>query len=316
MRAAMPISDVFSVQLADLDSFVRVAETSNLSAVARERDVAVSQVSRAIARVEGVLGARLLHRGTHGLSLTPEGQVLLRHAQQLLANAGDLAAEFDSRSSEVSGTVKVGTSPAMGVFLLPSLSRLLARHPRLVIDVAADDAVVDMAKEGIDIAIRVGTHGSDSLIARPLGQFMRRLYAAPSYIAERGAPQTVLELAHHRLITNTASASLNRWPLKTSPEATALDEPQLIRPNSGLRTNNSAVQLAMVVNGLGVGRLNATIAAPLVKRGELVEIMSEWASEQPVPIYAVMLPERHRLPKIKACIEHWVEWFKSDEMQK
>lgn len=312
----MTTSNAFSVQLADLDLFVRVAEVGNLSAVARERDVAVSQISRAISRVEALLSVRLLHRGTHGLSLTPEGQALLRHAQQLLANADDLAAEFDSRSSEVSGTVKVGTSAAMGVFLLPSLEPLLARHPRLVIDVAADDSVVDMAKLGIDVAIRVGTYGSDSLVARPLGQFMRRLYAAPAYIAARGTPRTVADLSSHRLITNTASASLNRWPFKSSPNDGPDIEPQVLRPSGELRTNDSAVQLAMVLHGLGIGRINATIAAAWVKSGDLVEIMAEWASEKPVPIYAVMLPERHRLPKIRACIEHWVDWFKSHEFQK
>ncbi len=303
-----------SLQLSDLLLFVRVCELGNLSAVARERDVAVSQVSRAIARMEAQLGVRLMHRSTHGLSVTADGQVLLRHAQALLRQADDLAAEFDSRSHQVSGTVRVGTSPAMGVFLLPSLQTLLAKHPNLVVDIAADDAVVDMAREGLDIAIRVGTHGSDSLVARRLGEFQRRLYATPAYLLAKGRPSAVADLPKHCLVTNTATASLNRWCFKHHPDDSPDAQPHVFRPAGGLRTSDSAVQLAMVLSGLGIGRLNATIAAPWVNRGDLMEVLAEWVSEQPIPIYAVMLPERHRVPKIRACIEHWVEWYRQSAL--
>jgi DNA-binding transcriptional LysR family regulator len=303
----MQATALLDLQLSDLQTFARVADTLSLSAVARERLVAVSQISRAINRLEAALKARLLHRGTHGLSLTSEGQLLLRHAQLVLDEAGELVAAFDSASGQVAGTVRVATSAGMAVFLLPSLASLREQHPRLVVDVAANDAIVDMAKEGIDVAIRVGTHGSDNLVARRLGQFERRLFATPGYLQRHPRLKHPNDLGQHVLITNTASASLNRWMFKPSPSSKA--EPELYRPAGGLRTNDSAVQLAMVLHGLGIGRLNATIAAPWVKSGDLVEVLAEWSADQPVPIYAVMLPERHRHAKVRACIEHWVEWY-------
>ncbi len=299
-----------SIQLADLQLFARVADTGSLSAVARERIVAVSQISRALVRLESAVGARLVHRNTHGLSLTADGQRLLQHAHALLAEAQELAASFSGGSAQASGVVRVATSGAMGVFLLPSLASLREKHPGLVIDVAANDAIVDMAREGIDVAIRVGTHGSDSLVARRLGQFERRLYATPGYLSAHPAPRSVSDLANHALVTNTASASLNRWLFQ--PDATsgaAQTEPQVYRPTGSLRTNDSAVQLAMVLNGLGIGRMNATVVAPWVKSGQLVEVLRDQAVTEPVPIYAVMLPERHRHAKVRACIEHWVDWF-------
>ena len=299
---------LFALQLSDLDTFSRVANTLNLSAVAREKDVSVSQISRTVSKIEASVKARLLHRGTHGLSLTAEGALLLRHAQQVLAETSELAAAFDHASGQVTGTVRVATSAAMGVFLLPSLKTLLTKHPGLVIDIQANDAIVDMARSGIDLAIRVGKHGSDNLVARPLGQFARRLFATPSYLQAHGTPKSLAELQTHRLITNTASAALNHWPLHSDPTALP-PQTTVLRPTGSLRTNDSAVLVAMVLNGLGIARINATIAAPWVKSGDLVEVMAEFATDDPVPIYAVMLPERHRLPKIKACIEHWAAWF-------
>src|SRR3990167_6051963 len=78
------------LRLDDIALFVRVAELGTLSAAARERDVPVSQVTRALARLEAHCGACLMHRSTHGLSLTDEGDTLLAYGRRLLETAGEL----------------------------------------------------------------------------------------------------------------------------------------------------------------------------------------------------------------------------------
>lgn len=146
-----------ALSIDDFALIARVAELRNLSAVARERDVPPSQVSRALARIEKLCGARLVHRSTHGLSLTEEGESVAAHGAQLLTVAEHLQAELAERQGGASGLVRVATSPAMATFLLPCLGPLMAQHPRLRIEIAADDRLIDMAREGIDIAIRTGT---------------------------------------------------------------------------------------------------------------------------------------------------------------
>jgi len=76
-----------------------------------------------------------------------------------------------------------------------------------------------------------------------------------------------------------------------------------------MRASTTATTQSMVLAGLGVCRVHDLIAAPFVKRGELVEVLSKFVDDQRVPVFAVMLPERQRLPKIKACVEFWAEWL-------
>lgn len=292
-----------ALTLDDFALFARVAELRNLSAVARERAVPTSQVSRALSRIEQQCGARLVHRSTHGLSLSDEGLALAAHGALLLAQAQALDAELDERRGDPSGLVRVATSPVMAQLLLPGLAPLLDRHPRLRVEIAADDRLVDMARDGIDIAIRTGTPTHDGLVARPIGQHTRGLYAAPAYLRQHGEPAHPDDLARHRLIGNSASPVLNRWPFLVD------GEPRELKVTGTLRTDNTGTVLAMAQTGLGIARLNRAVAAPLVATGQLQALLTAFTPVTPNPIYAVMLPDRQRLPKVRVCVDHFAAWM-------
>lgn len=292
-----------ALSIDDFALIARVAELRNLSAVARERDVPPSQVSRALARIEKLCGARLVHRSTHGLSLTEEGESVAAHGAQLLTVAEHLQAELAERQGGASGLVRVATSPAMATFLLPCLGPLMAQHPRLRIEIAADDRLIDMAREGIDIAIRTGTPSSDGLVARAIGEHQRALYAAPAYLARRGTPNHPDELARHTLIGNSASPVINRWRFVVDGQA------QELKVTGDLRTDNTGIALAMALEGLGIARLNVAVSAPHVAAGRLLPVLAPFIEASPNPIYAVMLPERQRLPKVRVCVDHLAQWF-------
>lgn len=291
------------LQLDDVALFTRIAELGTLSAAARERDVPVSQVTRALARLEACCGIRLLHRSTHGLSLTDEGDTFLAYARRLLDTTAELNSELSGKLSGPSGWVRLSVSPVMAQMVIaPSLNGLYQRHPQLHLDISADDRMIDMARDGIDIAIRTGSPNSETLVARQIGDFSRSLYAAPSYLAAYGTPQHPDELAKHRLIGNSASPVLNRWPLAQGKE-------QVLQVQGHTRTDNTAVVMSLAQQGAGIARLMDLLAQPLVARGELVPLLPGHFDSTRVPIYAVMLQERHRLPKIRACIDYWAEWL-------
>ena len=287
----------------DFALLARVAELRNLSAVAREREVPPSQVSRALARIERECGARLVHRSTHGLSLTEEGETVAAHGAQLLAVAGQIDAELDERRAEPSGLVRVATSPVFGLFLLPGLEALLDRHPRLRVEIDADDRLVDIVREGIDIALRTGEPASEGLVARPIGQHLRVVCASPSYLARHGRPAGPAELAQHRLIGSSASPVLNRWRFGSG------DAAQEIKVAGTLRTDNTGIALAMALQGLGIARVNRAVATPYLADGRLVSLFDGQVEQPPHPIYAVMLPDRQRLPKVRVCVDHFAAWF-------
>jgi DNA-binding transcriptional LysR family regulator len=371
-QAFLPKILSMDINLQDAALFARVAELGTLSAAARERDEPVSQVSRAIARLEAAVGVRLLHRTTHGLSLTDEGDTFLAHARRMLDAAAELEGELSGKLAGPSGWVRVAVSPILAqMFVAPTLSGLYARHPQLHLDIAADDRAVDLARDGIDIAIRAGLELSDNVVARKIGWHGRSLYASPAYVQKNGAPRTPDELAQHHIITNSASPSMNRWTflpdLAPSPasageirgvsQSTALRhesskprasgavegrgrdggfEPHAASPASGpglqaaartasggerpqrtetitlkgtTRADNTAIVLALALEGVGIARINDLLAAPLVASGKLVRLLAPFTVQTTVEIYAVMLPERHRLPKVRACIEYWEECF-------
>lgn len=296
------------MDLDDTALFVRIVELGTLSAAARERNVAVSQVTRALARLESGCGVRLLHRTTHGLSLTDEGDTFLAHARRLLDTAAELQSELSGKIAGPSGWVRVSVSTIMAQsIIVPSLNALYDRHPQLHVEIAADDRIVDMAREGMDIAIRTGTPASDTLVARPIGRLRRSLYAAPSYAARHGLPADVAALQQHRLIGNSASPSLNQWQLGAGREALEV----AVRGHT--RTDNTAVVLSLVQHGVGIGRIIDLVAAPLAASGALVPVLPGLRPPDAVPVYAVMLQERQRLPKLRACIDHWAEWLAAVE---
>jgi DNA-binding transcriptional LysR family regulator len=292
------------LQLDDATLFVRIVELGTLSAAARERNVPVSQVTRSLSRLETTCGARLLHRTTHGLSLTDEGDTVLAYARRLLDTAAELQADLSGKISGPSGWVRVSVSPIIAqAVVAPSLNSLYQRHPQLHVEIAADDRMADMARDGIDIAIRTGTPNSETLVARQIGELTRALYAAPSYLAQHGTPRDPDELKQHRLIANSANPTLNQWAMGSGKHAREL----VVRGHT--RTDNTAIVLALAQHGVGIARIIDLVARPLVRSGALVPVLPDHFVTQPVPMFAVMLQERHRLPKIRACIDHWAQWM-------
>jgi DNA-binding transcriptional LysR family regulator len=286
------------LRLDDLILFSRVAELGTLSAAARERDIPVSQVTRTLNRIETDCGARLLHRTTHGLSLTDEGDTFLAYCRQMQDQMAELSSELTGKVSGPSGWVNVSASALIAQSVIgPSLAGLYAKYPDLRIDISADDRMADMARDGIDIAIRSGELSSDTMVAKLLGSIQRSLYAAPSYLAKAGTPTHVDELSNHHLIGNSAIPAGSRWPVKL-----ASNRGQTI-------TDNSALVLSLTLGGLGIAQLIDLTARPLVATGQLVPVLAGHFEKPSIPIYAVMLQERHRLPKIRACIDYWAEWI-------
>ena len=257
-----PHNGTMQLQLDDVALFTRIAKLGTLSAAARERNVPVSQVTRALNRLEAACGVRLLHRTTHGLSLTDEGDTLLAYGQRLLDTTAELDSELSGKLSGPSGWVRISVSPLMAECVIaPSLEGLYQRWPLLHIDINADDRIADMARDGIDIAIRTGTLASDTLVARQIGEYGRTLYAAPRYLARCGTPQHPDDLARHHLIANSASPNLNRWSRSGQPAP-----PDLVVPGQ-TRADNTALLLSLVVHGVGIARLHDLMAAPWVRSG-------------------------------------------------
>lgn len=293
-----------TLQFDEMALYARVAELGSLSAVARERDVPVSQVSRTLARLEKACGARLMHRSTHGLSLTDEGRTFLAYSRRALDTMEELEGAFAERAGEPSGVVRVAASTVVAHYqLVPSLEGLAARHPRLQVELEVGDRLLDLVRDGIDIAIRTPSHLPDTVVARQIGTLGRALYASPAYVRAHGLPARPEDLARHALITNSGVPALNEWPF-------TVDGAPWTRPAQGRwRANDTNMVATMVLQGLGIARLATLVGDTLEAQGLLVRVLPEFVDLKPVPVYAVTAGARQRLPKIRACLDYWAEWF-------
>jgi DNA-binding transcriptional LysR family regulator len=287
----------------DLRLFARVAALGTLSAVARERNAPVSQISRGLQRIEATYGTQLVRRTTHGLSLTAEGEILQSYASRILDEVEALDAEFGQARDRVSGLVRISMSAIIAEHLLvSSLPSLHLRHPDLRIDFRVDDALVDMARDGIDIAIRTGEPQSDTFVVRRIGQLQRHLYASPSYLQSHGTPTSVADLNAHELIANSQHDHLNAWEFKNGAT---------VHASGPFSADHTATVASMALAGLGIARITTVVAEPLVTQGQLLKVLPAELDDAPVALSAFMLAGRHRLPKIRACIDHWAQWLQA-----
>lgn len=278
--------------------FVQLAAAGSLSTVARERNVPVSRISRALAHVEAQSGLHLFRRNTQGLSLTGEGEVFLEHARRFVAERGVLEDRLSSRSRTVSGRLRISIAHLLAEYVvIPQLAGLRAQHPGLDVDLHVCDRLADMAVDGIDILVRAGVDPADSMVARRLGRHGRALYASPAYLAAHGQPAHPDELDGHSLITNSSAPLHNHWSFLIDGRTVT----RVMRGN--VQADNSAAVVALALAGAGVARFNDVLGRALVSQGRLQPVLPSHGVAGTHLIHAAIHADRHRTPKIRAGTE-------------
>lgn len=190
------------MELANLALFIEAVGQGSLSAAGRRLGLTPVAASRRLAALESDLGVRLVHRTTRSLSLTPEGEAFMPHAEAMLGHAAEGRAAVAPGDASVKGLLRITASVPFGrKVVTPMLARFLDRHPQLRAELRLSDAVLDVAAEGIDVALRIGELRDNRLIGKRLADNPRALYAAPAYLAEAGTPETMADLQGHQCLT-------------------------------------------------------------------------------------------------------------------
>jgi DNA-binding transcriptional LysR family regulator len=282
--------------------FARAIERGSFSAAADDLGLTPSAVSKLVTRLEDRLGVRLLHRSTRRLALTQEGEIYLSRARQILADIDDAEAEVARTRGAPRGRLQINCGTAFGLHQLShALGGFLARYPEIEIDLTVTDRIVDLVAEHADVAIRVGRIADGPLVVRKLADLERVICAAPSYLARRGTPHAPTDLVNHDCIVVT-QPGLNRWPFRGRETIDVVE----IVPR--VTVDNAVAALNMAVEGVGIVRLvDVTVGEPL-RQGRLVALLSDAHYVEPLPLSAVYLAGRHRLPKVRVFLEFLSEW--------
>ena len=283
----------------DLLLFARIVESGSFSQAALRVQLPKSTVSRRIALLEAKLGERLLQRTTRKLMLTEFGASLLEHAQKVVEEVEAAGALAQHRQQAPSGRLRISApGDFANIGLTDVMTLFLQRYPAVTLELDLSPRRVDLVGENFDIAIRMGDLPEDSTLnARRVVLERNGLYAAPSYIAQRGMPKHPDELERHDLLSLLSrSGGPKPWVLTRGKTTWQRELPARM-------TANSPDLLARVAfAGAGIAASSELFAGPYVERGELVRVLPGW--ELPPATGWAVFPGRRLMPaKTRAFLD-------------
>lgn len=266
-------SPLDAMSLSQLRCFIAVIDARSFAGAARQLALTTSGVSKTISRLEAAYGLRLLHRSTHSISPTEAGERLIEPARAVLDGAADIDAILTHASKgAATGSVRIGASPAfVRRCLVPLLPALRERHPEIVLDLRASDAIVDLAEVGLDLAIRSGQlDGLPGHVRLPWFEFDWVACASPCYLERRGAPLTPSDLHTHDLIgfRNTRTGLIEHWRLRAD------SFPRL--PTWHFVSDDAESVLLAAMHDAGIMWGPRWLAADALASGTVTEVLPDW----------------------------------------
>lgn len=287
-----------TVDLNRVDAFVRVIEAGSFTAAARGSDLPKSSLSRAVKKLERELGVLLVLRTTRKLTLTEAGQLYFERAQGALSSLAEARDQLLEAGSEPRGRVRM-TAPSGPT--IDGLSRALAEftrlYPHIEVDCTLTQRRLDLVAEGIDLALRAGVLDDSSLQGRKLGDSPLALYAAPAYLAQRGKPRRLAELARHDCVLFRGSSGTTRWTLDGARGR------ESVEVHGPLAVDEMAYALALAVCGAGIALLPTNLAKPSLERGELIRVLPK-LQQKGGAIYLVHPATRHLPRRVALLRDH------------
>ncbi|MEL6813432.1 MAG: LysR family transcriptional regulator [Cyanobacteria bacterium J06598_3] len=203
------------MDLSKLQIFVEVVRQGRFAAVARDRNVDPSSISRAIASLEKELGVRLFQRTTRQLTPTEAGSLYYEKVAPLMAQLAQAGTAITEVTGQPQGTLRVTASVSFGLTcIVPHLADFQATYSDMHVDLVLSDAVLDLVNERIDLAIRLGMMADASLIAKRLMPTKYVVCASPTYIKHHGRPDTPTALARHKCLRFPFAGFRTRWLFK------------------------------------------------------------------------------------------------------
>ncbi|WP_312655416.1 LysR family transcriptional regulator [Kluyvera ascorbata] len=291
-------------------SFVQAVDGGSFAAAGRALGISSAAVSKNVAGLEQALRVRLMNRTTRTLSLTDEGIVFLRQARialEALDAAVDVLAE---QRGEIGGHVRISCSAGFGrEHLLPVLPALQAHYPALTVEADFDDRLIDLVRDGYDLAIRGGHIIDSALVSRPICHLHMALVASPDYLARYGVPTTPEALQqHHLIVRRFLGGKVSPWQFRDGQgNKTSLDLDGAVLT---LSAPEALVQAATL--GMGIAQVGIHTAWPYLQDGRLKILLL--GIHDPGK-YELVLQYPHRAlmaPRVRATIDHLLAAFASD----
>lgn len=285
----------------EIRSFTLVAEKGSFAAAALVEGVTPVVMGRRLDALERRLGVRLMHRSTRGLTLTDLGEQFLENCRQLIREFDEAETTISAGRDTVRGHLVVSAPAAFGRrHVAPHAPAFKARYPGLKLSFNLTDSVVDLVREGYDMAIRIGEVTDPNYVAVRLYPNRRVVCGTPEYFERHGEPATLEDLARHNCLAfNLQGGQQRGWSFVRDGKLVAM------RVDGDLDCNDGELLYGWVKQGLGIGWRSTWEIQAELKRGELVTVLDEFAA----PAYDIqaVYPQQRYLP---AKVRRFVEFLK------
>lgn len=288
-------------KLESMSLFVRVAEMGSFSAVAQQKGIARSIVTRQVAQLENSLGVKLMTRSTRRLTLTTAGTTYLEKCRTILDLVEAAETDLSEANQAPRGAVRLTLPLSYGLKrLAPLLLDFAQRYSEVKLDMIYTDRHVNLIEEGIDLGIRITRKLTGTDVVRKLGAAKIRIVASPEYLERHGYPQHPSELAQHECLSYSMNGGPESWQFEV--DGYLIDYPIRTR----IQANNGNVLSDAAIAGLGITCQPDFIVDESIAQGRLQIILDAY----PVPeigIYAI-LPSNRQIPyRVRVLLDFLAE---------
>lgn len=283
--------------------FAHIARNRSFTKAAAEMDVTRAALSQHLKGLEQRLNVRLLNRTTRDMSLTEEGRRLLDVLQPALTAIERAVAELGEAHAEPSGLIRLSSSRIAARLLIePYMGELLARYPKLRLELVMDDGFTNIVAEGLDAGLRLGESLDEGMVAVPVTPPLQyAIVGSPTYFARHGIPETPADLMRHNCLAYrfTSSGTIDRWSF-TSPDTKA--RTVVFEPQGNAVFNDDESMLRGALQGVGLVQHIDLCVRHHVAEGSLARVLAPWC--RTFPGFFLYVPSRAQMPaKIRALMD-------------
>jgi DNA-binding transcriptional LysR family regulator len=292
------------VQLGSIEIFIKAAEAASFVGAANELGISPPAVSRSIARLEARLGVRLFARTTRQVKLTNDGRLYFEQCRQALRQIAETEDTLAGRHASPRGQLRLSVPTTYGHYrIVPLLPAFMRAYPDIQVEMNIANRNIDFVEEGYDLAIRLGELADNRLVARTLEDAMVGVYAAPSYLSERGTPRVIGDLERHDLIQFEMPNSGR--PLQWIFRDKGKDIDFAFKSRVGFSEDVLGC-INYARHGGGLFQTYDFITSQDVKAGALVEVMKRYRGRSR-PFSIIYPQNRHLSPRVRVFVDFVLE---------
>lgn len=299
--------DISFEQLKSMVVFSHVVEQGSFSAAAKHIGLSRAVVSYHIKKLEQQLGITLLNRSTRSVMLTQAGSDYYQRCRIIAEQASAANQQIENVKNEPEGLLKITCPVSVGLHsIVPALDKFRKLYPKIELDLMLTDEVVNIVKEGIDLAIRGAPLADSNLQARKLAVLETCLCGSPDYFERYGRPTKPSELAEHTWVIYKLTS--NKLILEKAGRS------HTIEVKGAIATNNASARTAFVEGGQGLGRIPIYDAWPKIKAGRLQSVLDDYQLKA-INVYGVFPPGAASSKKLRLLIDFLIQFFAQQQVK-